>query len=145
MDRYRESGNVLHLEMSRNLYTEAFKNAPTDYYSGINAASKSVLLGELDAAQQIADNVEKIVGTASTPLDYWRSATAAEVQLIKRKYAEAARLYKEAVANAPEETDSHKRTWLQAETLMNVLEPTPSERAQVASAFAHLKPGKTNA
>ncbi len=142
MDRYRESGNVLHLEMSRRIYAEAFKNAPHDYYVGINAASKSVLLGEFDVAQQIADSVEKLVGTVATPLDYWRSATAAEVQLIKRKYAEAARIYREAVSTAPEETDSHRSTWVQAETLMNVLKPTPEERAQVASAFAHLERGK---
>ena len=140
MDRYRASGNVLHLEMSRRLYDEAFKNAPHDYYPGLNAASKSVLLGEFDAAQKLADAVETIVGTEATPFNYWRSATAAEVQLIKRKFAAAARLYRDAVATAPEETGSHGSTWLQAESLMNALQPTPEERAQVASAFAHLRP-----
>ena len=45
MDRYVASGNALLLSRSRDLYEEAFANAADDYYTGINAAAKSVLLG----------------------------------------------------------------------------------------------------
>src|SRR5262249_21476953 len=44
MDSYNATGDVLHLRRSRNLYAEAFALSPTDYYTGINAASKSLLL-----------------------------------------------------------------------------------------------------
>jgi tetratricopeptide (TPR) repeat protein len=42
MDRYNKSGERSDLEQSRDLYAEAFERATDDYYSGINAASKSV-------------------------------------------------------------------------------------------------------
>ena len=55
MDRYAISGDIADLRNSRDLYAEAFSRAPDDYYTGINAASKSVLLGspaDLKAADQ---------------------------------------------------------------------------------------------
>ena len=112
MDRYAESGEELHLRRSRDLYARAFENAPRDYYPGINAAAKSVLLGDLPAAEAHAARVEQLVGTAKRENDYWMTATAAEVQLIKRNYAVAAELYQAAVAMAPEERGSHESTWL---------------------------------
>jgi len=45
------------LEKSRNLYEEGFEKVPTDTYTGINAASKSALLGEMDKAHTFAGNV----------------------------------------------------------------------------------------
>ena len=45
MDRYAKSEDIADLRQSRNLYAEAFERAPDDYYTGINAAAKSVLLG----------------------------------------------------------------------------------------------------
>ncbi|MFN8570815.1 MAG: toll/interleukin-1 receptor domain-containing protein [Gemmatimonadaceae bacterium] len=44
MDRYNQSKNMLHLRMSREMYAEAFEGAQDDYYTGINAAAKSILL-----------------------------------------------------------------------------------------------------
>jgi len=48
MDRYDKSQDRSDLEQSRDLYAEAFGHAPDDYYTGINAAAKSVLLGTED-------------------------------------------------------------------------------------------------
>lgn len=45
MDRYVQSGDLNDLKESRKLYAQAFDAAPDDYYTGINAAAKSVLLG----------------------------------------------------------------------------------------------------
>ena len=42
MDRYSKSGDRADLEQSRDLYAEAFARATDDYYTGINAAAKSV-------------------------------------------------------------------------------------------------------
>lgn len=140
-ERYRRSGRVNDLKQSRDLYAEAFDTAKDDYYTGINAASKSVLIGgdpELARGKAIASDVQKIVGTEPTKGDYWKTASAAEVQLLQGAYAEAARLYDAAVAAARTETGSHESTWRQACALMAKLGPTAEDRAAVRKAFEHL-------
>ena len=141
MDRYSASGNTADLEQSRDLYAEAFARAGDDYYTGINAASKSVLLGtpaDLETAADYASRVQRIVGTEPHPGDYWMTATVGETFLLMRKYADAARLYKAAVRTARTETGSHQSTWTQACRLMAKLQPSQDERALIRSAFAHL-------
>ncbi len=66
MERYRLSGRSDDLRRSRDLYLEAFEGARDDYYTGINAVSKSVLLGteeDLALAADLAARVQEIVGT----------------------------------------------------------------------------------
>ena len=129
------------LTQSRDLYTEAFDGARDDYYTGINAASKSVLIGGdagLARGSGIAARVQQIVGTKPTKGDYWRTATAAEAFLIQRNYADPARLYEAAVATARAETGSHESTWRQTCALMAKLQPSAEERALVRRAFEHL-------
>jgi hypothetical protein len=58
MDRYTETGQSMFLLKSRDLYRQAFEAFPTDYYTGINAASKSLLAGDKETAAQIAERVE---------------------------------------------------------------------------------------
>jgi len=141
MDRFSKSGDRSDLEESRRLYAEAFERAKDDYYTGINAASKSVLLGTPDdvaRAEVYARQVQEIVGTEPKDNDYWMTATVGEVFLLMKQYADAARLYKAAVDMARSETGSHQSTWTQACRLMQILQPTNDERALVRSAFAHL-------
>lgn len=141
MDRYALSGNILELRRARDLYVRAFKGSKDDYYTGINAVAKSVLIGEstdLKLARELAESVEAIVGAAGKENDYWFSATVAGVQLIKENYEEAGRLYQFAVDQAPTETGSHESTWLQACRLMQKLNPDDDARAEVRKAFAHL-------
>jgi tetratricopeptide (TPR) repeat protein len=134
-DKFAESGNPLHLRRARNLYAEAFDAAPSDYYTGINAASNSVLLDEPELADKYAAAVEKLVGTQPVRSDYWKTATVAEVQLIRRRFADAAKLYAAAVEDDPEATGNHDSTLAQARRLMEKLNPTPEERAAVEKAF----------
>jgi TIR domain/MAP3K TRAFs-binding domain len=106
MDRYEQSGDVNDLKQSRDLYVEAFDRAKDDYYTGINAAAKSVFLGndeDLVRAAQYAQMVQRIVGTEPHPGDYWATATVAELFLIQKKYQEAGRVYDAAVATARSE------------------------------------------
>lgn len=140
MDRYALSGNRLDLVKSRDLYAQAFKSAPNDYYTGINAAAKSVFLGELDEAAGFAEAVEKIVGKQKYEGDYWMTATAAEVQLIKQNYNDAADLYADAVGMAPAATGDHESTWTQADRLMKKLKPAPEQEQKIAQVFGHLAP-----
>lgn len=141
MDRYQKSGDEKDLIKSRNLYAEAFEGAKDDYYTGINAAAKSVLIGEdedISKAAEFAARVEQIVGTKAHPGDYWKTATVGETFLIQKKYEDAARLYKEAVSGAPAKTDSHLSTWTQACRLMEKLKPTDEQRESIRKVFKHL-------
>jgi tetratricopeptide (TPR) repeat protein len=141
MDRYNRSGDVSDLKQSRDLYAEAFESAPDDYYTGVNAASKSVLLGtesDLRLAKDFAERVQQIVGTVPVPGDYWRTATLAEVLLIQKKYKEAERIYAAAIDMAKTELGSHQSTWRQACGLMAKLQPTSEERGMIRAVFMHL-------
>ena len=129
------------MEQSRDLYAEAFEHATDDYYTGINAASKSVLLDtpeNLIRASEYAARVQQIVGTEPHPGDYWMTATVGEAFLLMKKYEEAGRLYKAAVSMARSEKASHESTWLQACRLMEKLKPSAEQRSLVRSAFTHL-------
>lgn len=141
MDRYAKSGAEADLKQSRDLYAEAFANAGDDYYTGINAAAKSVFLGtdeDLAEAAQYAGRVQEIVGIEARPNDYWMTATVAEVFLIRKQYRDAARVYEAAVAMARQEIASHETTWKQACRLMTKLHSSGEERALIRSPFAHL-------
>lgn len=138
MDRYNRSGNLNELRMSRNLYAEGFGKAPDDYYTGINAASKSIFLGELDTAMGFARAVEEIVGDKAIPGDYWKTATIAETLLIQKKYAEAGRMYQQAIDMAPTETASQQSTYQQAKRLVDKLQATPGETIVALSPFKDL-------
>jgi hypothetical protein len=141
MDRYSQSGDLSDLRESRRLYAEAFERARDDYYTGINAASKSVLLDtpeDLAKGADYASRVQEIVGTDPKDGDYWLTATIGEVFLLQRKYEDAARLYGAAVEGAHAEIASHQSTWTQACRLMSKLKPSSEERARIRAAFAHL-------
>lgn len=141
MDRYQKSGDQADLRQSRDLYAEAFAHTSDDYYTGINAAAKSVLLNtpeDLEKAEKYAEQVQKIVGTEAKAGDYWLSATVAELLLIRKNYEQAGRVYEAAVATAPKDTGSHESTCKQACRLMKVLKPSAGQRTAVRKAFQHL-------
>jgi TIR domain len=135
MDRYNQTGEKTFLLKSRDLYRQAFEAFPTDYYTGINAASKSLLAGEKETAAQLAERVQKIVGDKAVADDYWKTATAAEVQLLQGKIEAAARLYAAAVLAAPLEYGSHESTLGQARLLLSALGATEAQAALLAQAF----------
>jgi hypothetical protein len=142
MDRFNQKGERTFLLKARDLYRQGFEAFPTDYYTGINAASKSLLAGEKETAAQLAERVQKIVGDKPVPGDYWRTATVAEVLLIQGKIEAAAKLYAAAVLVAPLETGSHDSTRGQAELLLSALGATDEQKALVAAAFPSAsKPG----
>jgi len=141
MDRFELSGDRADLEQSRDLYAEAFGHSPDDYYTGINAASKSVLIGteeDLQRGAEYAAKVQTLVGVEPVPGDYWKTATAAEVQLLQKNYAAAAKLYDAAVDMSRGHRGSHESTWKQACRLMAKLNPPESDRAAIRKVFAHL-------
>ncbi|MGH9593267.1 MAG: TRAFs-binding domain-containing protein, partial [Bryobacteraceae bacterium] len=136
MARYNKTKDRLCLLRARDLYRQAFEAAPRDYYTGINAAAKSLLLGECDTAKQLAARVEKVVGTTALPNDYWRTATIAEVQLLQGNYEQAAALYQAAAGSAPSETGSRESTWEDAARLLECLKATPEQTALIRTAVS---------
>lgn len=138
MDRYNAKKERRHLLKSRDLYGQAFEAANKDFYTGINAATKSLLLDERQTAQQLAQRVEQLVGTKEVPGKYWDTATVTEVRLLQGHYIEAGRLYEAAVIAAPEEMGSHQSTYSQAILILDHLGATEEERAAGLRPFAHL-------
>ena len=137
MDRYKVSKDSVHLQKSRDLYCQAFKAAPEDYYTGINAASKSLFLGERDVAAELAKKVEGLVGVKPVEQDYWKTATVAEVQLLQSAYNNAAKLYGQAISIQPEAHGSHQSTRTQAILILEAMKAAPEVQSRVLAAFDH--------
>ena len=135
MDRYQATGQKTFLLKSRDLYRQAFEAFPKDYYTGINAASKSMLAGEKETAAQLAARVQEVVGAKPVAGDYWKTATVAEVQLLQGKIDVAADLYEAAVLTAPLEYGNHESTCRQAALLLDALGATDQQKALIASKF----------
>jgi hypothetical protein len=135
MDRYHQSGEKIFLLNSRDIYRQAFEASPTDYYPGINAASKSALAGEKETAAQLAKRVQDLIGDKAVPGDYWKTTTVAEVQLLQGNVAAAADLYHGAVQNAPYDQGSHKSSHGQAKLLLSAIGATDNQKARIDAAF----------
>jgi tetratricopeptide (TPR) repeat protein len=145
MDRYEADQDLESLHKSRDLYAEAFEAARDDYYTGINAAAKSVFIGmpaDLEKANEYATRVLDIVGTEPCPGEYWKTATVAEAFLIQKNYPRAAEIYRAAIAMAPKETGSHGTTWTQASRLIAKLSPSAEEQILVKQAFGRIAEGR---
>jgi MinD-like ATPase involved in chromosome partitioning or flagellar assembly len=135
MDRYRLSGNVAELRQSRNYYAEAFAKAPDDYYTGINAASKSIILGDIEKGKLFAEKVQEQIGDKPISGDYWLTATIAEALLIQGKYKEAAEIYQRAIDIAPSEIQFHQSTARQAKMLLKNMEANERETKTIENVF----------
>ena len=57
---YETEGEITYLLKSRDLYLESFEKFPTDHYTGINAASKSLLADETQMTTKLAQSVLKM-------------------------------------------------------------------------------------
>jgi len=90
-----EGKDSTYLEQSRNLYLEAFRRN-RGYYSGINAASMSLMLGEEELARKLAKVALRIcMDLMRDPAqrDYWGLATLGEGFLLLKRFDEATRYY----------------------------------------------------
>jgi hypothetical protein len=97
--RYQETDKLLYLRRSRELYRTAFQADPKSYYAGINAASKSLFLGETAEAARIASQVLPIVEHAQDGQDFWAGCTLAEVYLLRGDIPAAAQQYQKTIDN----------------------------------------------
>lgn len=115
------------LEQSQQLYEEGFRKVPTDTYTGINAASKAAMLGDLEKAKQLAEEVLTILqeqaearGGEPAP-DYWERVTEPEALLLLGQYERACKLYHEARVAHQTEKGNIESTSLQVKRLLTVI------------------------
>jgi hypothetical protein len=129
------------LEDSRNRYREAFARVPTETYVGINAASKSAMLGELDEARRIASQVLTLLDAAraarngSPSNDYWERVTEPEALLLLGRYDQVLPLYHDARVAFRDEKGSIESTAKQVERLLAVLDVPPKLAAGLRDEF----------
>jgi class 3 adenylate cyclase len=91
-----------HLAKSRDLYLDAFRRS-RGHYSGINAASLSLILGDTRQAGQLARQVAAICAQRwkrPADRDYWTVATVAEANLLLGRQEAAAKYYRAARAKS---------------------------------------------
>jgi tetratricopeptide (TPR) repeat protein len=135
---FRETGNVLHLRNARELYRTAFKGDPKDYYTGINAASKSLFLGDRAEAARLAAEVLPLVEKANDEKDLWLACTLGEVYLLQGRVDDAAAQYQKVVDNYPNAAGDLRGTGEQAERICSALGLSSQDSAKVMAPFKML-------
>ncbi len=101
-----------HLRTSRDIYRESFRAHPRDGYTGVNAATLSLLLGEAEEARRLAAAVVARCGRGRRlpgAADYWREATLGEAHLVLGDLKTAAVHYRSA-ARAGRRALAHRAT-----------------------------------
>ena len=91
-----------HLAKSRELYLGAFRRS-RGYYSGINAASLSLIMGDRDVSRRVARQVLRICADLlkdPSQRDYWMLATVAEAFVLLGRQERAAKFYRLARARS---------------------------------------------
>jgi tetratricopeptide (TPR) repeat protein len=119
--RYELSNDRSFLERSRTLYAEAFELTPKDEYVGINAASKSALLGELDLAKELAEKVGRLTSAFADGSDFYKAFSLAEALLLLGRYDEAASLYQKTGRKHPNRPSDVEGARIQMEALITAL------------------------
>lgn len=132
---YQESGKTLHLRRSRELYRTAFQVDPKDFYTGINAASKSAFLGDMDEARRLADAVLPLVKSADDGRDFWAGCTLGEVYLLRGELSAATGQYQRVIDKHAGRTGDLSGTRDQARRICSALSLSVSESQQLLAPF----------
>lgn len=133
--RYGESGKTLYLRRSRDMYRMAFQGDPSDYYTGINAATKSLFLGEEDQAHELANAVFEVVQTFGDGADLWGALTLAEVHLLRRQLAEAKGVYQRVIDRHSQKPGHLESARTQAEKICEALGIDETQARDALSPF----------
>ena len=139
--RYQESQKTLHLRKSRELYRTAFQADSKDFYTGINAASKSLFLGETEETERLAAEVLKLVKDASDGENFWAACTLGEIYLLQRKFTEATALFQRIIDKHFSKAGDLKGTFKQARRICEKYELTEEDMQKVLRPFQLLEEG----
>jgi tetratricopeptide (TPR) repeat protein len=135
---YQDSGKKLHLRKSRELYRTAFQSDPKDSYTGINAATKSLFLGEAQEAANLASKVLPLVQQAIDGDDFWPACTLAELHLLQRNLEGARTQYQTVIDKHPTARGDLAGVRHQATRICAALALSPEETSKVLTPFALL-------
>lgn len=128
------------LRVAINHYLDGFRSSRDDTYCGINAATKTLLLGEDNAiseAKSIALAVRNRLPESVNPeMGYWDAATIAEATLIVGDVDKAAELYQWAIDLSPMEKASHQSTFRSLLTLSDIYRLTDEQRMKLSRPFS---------
>ena len=135
--RYKESGERAHLQRSQKMYADAFAADPSDFYTGINAASKAALLGlGAEVFQPIAQQVAELPAIKDPDkTDYWALATVGEAKLLSLDVDAAFEAYSEAVSRHSEQKGSIDSTRDQLDQLLAVLDIPADDKERLRGVF----------
>jgi tetratricopeptide (TPR) repeat protein len=133
--RYNETGKTIDLRRSRELYRTAFQADPASYYTGLNAATKSLFLGETEEAERLTDAVRPLVQQAKDGKDFWAACTLGELHLLKRDVLSASQIYQNVIDCHPARVGDLAGTRAQAETIASLLGLTAEEKEKLLAPF----------
>jgi tetratricopeptide (TPR) repeat protein len=136
---YQESGKKLYLRKSRELYRTAFQGDPKSYYTGINAAAKSLFLGEPPEAKRLSTEVMPLVKAASDGNDFWAGCTLGEVYLLQHDIDSAAAQYQKVIDKHSSKIGDLASTRQQAARICNALQLQEEETKKVLAPFELLE------
>ena len=132
---YQQTGRKLHLRKSRELYRTAFQADPRSYYTGINAATKSLFLDEREEAARLAAEVQPLVSQALDGADFWAACTLGEVYLLQGNTEDAAAQYQRVIDNHGIRVGDLKGTQHQAKRICVALGLSEEETKKVLAPF----------
>jgi len=134
---YLGSKKKLHLRTSRELYRTAFERDPQNYYTGINAAAKSLFLGETEEANRLVAQVLALPTLAKDVAadDLYGGCTQAEGYLLQRKLDAAAAQYEKMIDKHPTKKGDLQGTGRQAARICAALDLSSEETAKVLAPF----------
>ena len=133
--RYQETGKMLHLRRSRELYRTAFQGDEKNYYTGINAATKSLFLGEFSESERLASEVFPLVSAASDGNDFWAACTLGEIYLLQRNLEAAEKQYQKVIDKHSSKSGDLLGTHSQAKRICAALGLTEEESKKVLLPF----------
>jgi tetratricopeptide (TPR) repeat protein len=133
--RYELSQDRSDLEQSRELYAQGYKSNPRDAYVGINTASKSALLGELDEARRIAQEVGKLTNAYADGSDFYKAFSLAEALLLLGRHDEAAEIYEKTCQRHRQREGDLEGTRVQVNALIGALNVPDAEASKLRQAL----------
>jgi tetratricopeptide (TPR) repeat protein len=133
--RYQETNKLLFLRQSRELYRTAFQADPKSYYTGVNAATKSLFLNEAEEASRIAKLVEAIVTNPQPDDQFWAGCTLGEVYLLQGKLDAAADQYQKMIDNYGQRAGDLHSTGDQARRICSKLGLSQIETDKILEPF----------
>ena len=120
---FKNSQETKYALLSRDTYYQNFI-ATGNYYTGINAATMSIIAGKAVKGKEIAG--ELITKLSEESSDFWEVATLAEAHLLKRDKAKAMSLYFQLIQQAGDDWGKVNSVFNQL-WLLNHYLPVPSE------------------